>query len=917
MQLYLPGDEFMLDGRPPPPGEGDGENGPGYFDMQLRREWIASGGGPTIGDFIGSSHVSTTAADAQVLRTHHGLAGWTPASLPGQGPEAQAGVHPVARAESEPTLESTTVATQDLPQGSGLSPQGSFEQVLESEPRPAPGLRVPSFGALAAEHLPPHDARPVSQVIEPADSRMPALQRAATGANLVNPARIGVFEVGSPSGSARPMDLFQPTALSTLPSRIAGTHLQASLAQGAPIDGSGRPGGGGAGGAGAAGVLPPKFLVAMPRRNEKCEMGPIEKARLIKQEVSFFTPTIPSKENAPQEFTGTQIAGEFNALPCEPVPLTLAVRDLYQYSFPCGCGETCPRYVPSLAPTEQAQAFAAPTKVKWTIAGSVGVDGCFAFRTASNSPCRSAATPGGTGFSEMPLPTALYKPPPLSLSATSPTNKRQVVLNIEVSPVAGSPVALSDYKSAPQPLKFKLTLNMNRQVGSKNFGFQDVYHYKWTLALVPEHKLVSGPALKSSDCGCDDSHVLTGSSVKIGTMAVASPTPKPATLEAPGTFVFHVEATDKQRLNYACDPTGLCETGASDKRDHHELLEYEWSVTDSRTRKPVGVFPLGNDGSSVAWRPPTRLLRIAGNPRGLDPLDSPTKSISLKVEVRVRNPRANPPVWKMATSTFALTQRHVPMMVYVIHGAGPEQAYLTDSVLKYICGWLWPNTTVEVLDGAPGNILPADMGLRIANDIVQRLISGGPAQGIILVGHSLGGSAATIAANVLASHGIGVDDILLFDRYFSAAQHLLGHLGPRGKDQANLTPAAQKDVVRLYHVVADPNARTDLGTGITTAVGGGTRPTLPGRWKMSPIRSRKDHVGALSTDSAYQRIPMLWRGTETRMPLVPVNACRANLTRGALRSIKQKIEAAGRAVTGNTPWDSRLNKFALPKRYPC
>ncbi|MEZ6009648.1 MAG: hypothetical protein R3F05_18065 [Planctomycetota bacterium] len=108
--------------------------------------------------------------------------------------------------------------------------------------------------------------------------------------------------------------------------------------------------------------------------------------------------------------------------------------------------------------------------------------------------------------------------------------------------------------------------------------------------------------------------------------------------------------------------------------------------------------------------------------------------------------------------------------------------------------------------------------------------------GLVLIGHSLGGSIVTAAANLLAQVGVGVDDVVLYDRYYtdeekSVFQVARGILdwenllqGEPDKDKDNLTAAAREDVGRVYHVMAAKNTSAILKK--IEREGGGSRPTV-------------------------------------------------------------------------------------------
>ena len=898
MQLYLPGNGFTMGNRPPPPGDSD-ENGdgPGYFAMEARRDWIAEGGGPSL-------DVLPVGATGPTVSTGH--------QLPPEHPASPAVIGPQGAPSLAPHLAPHTPAPDPQSGGSGGSPAATqvptyqvahhvgvqspaYQAEVQGAPTSVPRSRLNVDEGLGIHAGMVGQARPVVEH-GPVPS---AVEGGAPNASIVNRASIGVFEVGLPSGASARMDSFARSLAHGSQSAL-GVQPSQGVRDFAGAGGGARGGIGG----GVGGILPGKSLVFVPRADVPCEMDPISKAYFVGQSVRFTVPKRPSESNPPMEFTGTQLSGEFDAIPCEPVPLSLSVTDLYQLVYPCGCQQTCPRYIPSIEDGDRDRAFAAAANVRWKFKRWSQAEGCFTDRTVGNEPCGRENV-----YSEVPLPAVLYSPPPLAIDtpATRPAARtREVVLEIEITPKAGTLLTVGHYGTTG-PLKFVLTLNISRTKGGETFAYQDVYKYKWTLALSSGQSLVKQAPQKSKTCGCEDGSSLTDSAPRVG--AIVTPG---TVLQGPGTFLFSVFGDDAATINYSCNDTSsdMCKGGASEKRKNHPaLLKFQWTVTDAGGRQ-MGVFPLGKEGQSVAWRPPADLLDLAGNRRGSGILSKPGNTVDLTVQVRVANLRSG----KSAESktTIKMGFRPVPMYVLVLHGAFAPQPGMTKRVRDWICRYLWPGTIVEDKDPAPTTFLAKDMGLRVAWQVVQQLIKRGPNQGIILVGHSLGASAATLAANTLARLGIGVDDLLLFDRYFTARQSEIEELNPfvSTDDRADLSRIARQDVVRRYHQRAGKAELVEFK-------GGGTRTTAQGRAPYDEeIIPSAGHVDILFNATPYLRVANVWRGLESDMPVVPVNACRPNLTPERLREFAASIAAEGKKMTGKSTWSPAI-KNVSSSTYPC
>jgi len=701
----------------------------------------------------------------------------------------------------------------------------------------------------------------------------------------------------------------------------------------------------------------------VPDRKIPCSIDPIDGIHFLGQTIGLGVPSRPGRASDLKPLGSGPLTGRFVASPCQPVPIVLQAVDLYQYRYPCGCGQQCARYIPDLTslPTGQqtaaetqdlldakrVDAFYGRTLIKWTIEGysSDGFMGCFRTGTPGYVPCETsgAALPQGGMFpptGDQDGPTILYAPPALAPAAAAKSAEyTQRIVRIRIRIFPQGPVTLNHYGTGTEPLTLLLELTIARKPGLALFSYQDVYEYAYKLEVAPGQTLVRAPAETSKKCGCEESYSLSPSRPSFSiaprldrsaAAAITGGSGTRASVYGPGQYLFAAVAQDSRTLTYACNPTQsdrLCTIPVSEVlRNHHEPLLYKWQIVDSGGNA-VGVFETGAIGwglQTVAWSPPADLL---GSPSGFGSgrslLRSATDTVQLTIRLDVKARDGN---WTSASSAgFVLGQRPTPMYIVALHGAGSPQPLLSDAA-RAICQGLWPGAHVDDFDAVPGASginLEASVGFAVAWHVVERLITHGPNQGIIILGHSLGGSAATLAANVLANFGIGVDDLLLYDRYYAkdrpevliVLESLFGS-GNSDRDIANLTPLARQEVVRRQHIKADAKARQPSPIqSIVVDKWGPARPTHAGRAPIREIQTSHHHTSVLMESGMIRNVLDTWRNVGSDVPVVPVNTCRNYLRRERLREIQADLVAVGYKLHGS--FSTRLVRASRGGDYPC
>ncbi len=594
--------------------------------------------------------------------------------------------------------------------------------------------------------------------------------------------------------------------------------------------------------------------------------------------------------------------------PCEAIGLAVSCLPRYAAVYECGCSKTCPSEV-EINPTATVEWEVTSADVPTPGAGG-GVKpgpwptdiekdlwlGCINSVAHTTGDSCDAAKPTNTANGHV----VLYTPPPMNLA---PAAAKETVRRLDlVATIKGPSIAGGARFSAT--LTIAITVTRVAERDGDRFERE-------VLATLAGATLDSGWKPSTPECGCQldpPTHV---------DVVTISPTLRaPASLDAPALHIISGSAGASRQTKITCSrKTGVvCGRSVSRVLPAYDVaIEYTWIVSGP-FNIPKLIKGVGLDAIAIGF-----------------PVSAASAGVlTVGFEARVARESAVFGGGSAAVSVNAVRPRVIAAMAYGAGGRPRAYKPLVQAAATVMAGGDSRRTALKEFDGAVvesdafGNFTDSNgktydsgrgtvakaagfpnvfvnnrAGAQMAKWVASELLRNGPNQVVFIAGHSLGGNAATQAANELAARGIGADELLLLDRQYhphndfgvllDADKKWITGKGPApeaARDLFALTGEAANSKTGVVHI-ADMLADRGLANfGLTNIIyrhTGGQRPTTGGRsafpgQKPSPVRAAHDMIS--SDPAAFATVLARWSGATVnsgRAPPQPVNSCRAVL----------------------------------------